>query len=134
MPAITIPIATAPTFILGYGKELVNVAKLYTDDQKYSGISGNFDFKLTIFYNICNRVNILPNAYLKALPFILIGLALNYYYNGRLAILIFDEACRQLCGFFKGFKLKRRTLSKWNKVLLTEIISKNIKKSTSDYL
>ena len=28
----TIPVATAPTFILGYGKELVNIAKLYTDN------------------------------------------------------------------------------------------------------
>ena len=92
IPAITIPVATAPTSILGYGKELANTAKLYTDNQKYSGISGNFDFKLIIFYNICNRADVLLNAYLKALPLILTGLALNYYYNGRLAILIFDKA------------------------------------------
>ena len=46
-----------------------------------------------IFYNICNRVDILPNIYFKALPFMLIGLALNYYYNSRLAILIFNKAC-----------------------------------------
>ena len=89
----TIPVAIAPISTLGYGKELVNAAKLYIDDQKYSSISGNFDFKLIIFYNICNRVNILPNAYLKALFFMLIGLTLNYYYNSRLAILMFDETC-----------------------------------------
>ena len=64
----------------------------------------------------------------------LTGLALNYYYNGKLAILIFNETCYQLCGFFKGLKLKRRTLNKWNKVLLTEIISKNTGKLTSNYL
>ena len=92
IPAITIPVATAPTSTLGYGKELTNIAKLYTNDQKYSGISGNFNFKLTIFYDICNRVNILPNIYFKALPFMLIGLALNHYYNSRLAILIFNKA------------------------------------------
>ena len=91
-PATTIPVTTAPASILGYKKELVNIAKLYTDDQKYSGISGNFNFKLTIFYNICNRADIPLNAYLKALPFILIGLALNHYYNSKLAILIFNEA------------------------------------------
>ena len=105
---------------------------MYIDDQKYNNISGNFNFKLIIFYNICNRVDILPNTYLKPLSLMLIGLALNYYYNSRLVILIFDKACRQLYSFFKGFKLKRRTLSKWNEVLLTEIISKNIGKLTNN--
>ena len=106
IPTTIISITTVPTSILGYGKELVNIVKLYTDDQKYNGISGNFNFKLIIFYNIYNRVDILLNAYLKALPFILIGLALNHYYNSRLAILIFDKAYRQFYGFFKGLKLK----------------------------
>ena len=104
IPAITIPITTAPTSTLGYGKELANTAKLYTDDQKYSSISRNFNFKLIIFYNICNRADVPPNAYLKALPLILTGLALNHYYNNRLAILMFDEAYWQLYSFFKGLK------------------------------
>ena len=90
---ITIPVTIVPTSILGYGKELANTAKLYTDDQKYSSISGNFNFKLIIFYNIYNRTDIPPNAYFKALPLILIGLALNHYYNSRLAILIFNKVC-----------------------------------------
>ena len=134
IPATTIYVTIIPTSTLGYGKELVNIAKLYIDDQKHSNISRNFNFKLIIFYNICNRVDILPDAYLKALPLILIGLALNYYYNGKLAILIFNKACQQLYSFFKGLKLERRTLSKWNKVSMMEIISKNIKKPTSNYL
>jgi hypothetical protein len=91
-PIITIPVAIAPASTLGYKKELVNAAKLYTDDQKYSSISGNFNFKLIIFYNIYNRVDVPPSAYLKALPFMLIGLALNHYYNSGLAILIFNKA------------------------------------------
>ena len=107
IPAITIPVTTAPTPILGYGKELVNVAKLYTDDQKYSGISRNFNFKLIIFYNICNRADVSPNTYFKALPFMLIGLALNYYYNSRLAILIFNKTCYQFYNFFKGPRSER---------------------------
>jgi hypothetical protein len=31
-PATTTPIAMVPTSILGYGKELINVAKLYTNN------------------------------------------------------------------------------------------------------
>ena len=34
---------------LRYSKELANLAKLYTDESKYSSKNNNFDFKLTIF-------------------------------------------------------------------------------------
>jgi hypothetical protein len=70
-PTITTPIATVPTSILKYGKELMNAAKLYTNNQKYSNISGNFNFKLTIFYNIYERADVPERAYPKALPLIL---------------------------------------------------------------
>ena len=36
-----------------YGKELANLAKLYTDESKYSGKNNIFNFKLTIFINLC---------------------------------------------------------------------------------
>ena len=62
IPTIITPVATVPTSILGYRKELVNAAKLYTDNQKYSSISGNFNFKLTIFYNIYERADILKRV------------------------------------------------------------------------
>jgi len=40
--------------IQGYGKEIVNMAKIYTEEQKYSGTNKSLDYKLTIFYDICN--------------------------------------------------------------------------------
>ena len=42
-----------PTQTKTYGKELANLAKLYTDESKYSGENDNFDFKLTIFMDLC---------------------------------------------------------------------------------
>jgi hypothetical protein len=36
-----------------YSKELANLAKLYTDEFKYSGKNDNFNFKLTIFIDLC---------------------------------------------------------------------------------
>jgi hypothetical protein len=39
-------------FSLTYGKELANLAKLYTDKSKYSGKNNNFNFKLTIFIDL----------------------------------------------------------------------------------
>jgi hypothetical protein len=35
-----------------YGKELANLAKLYTNKYKYSGKNDNFDFKLIIFIDL----------------------------------------------------------------------------------
>jgi len=36
-----------------YNKELANLAKLYTNKTKYSSENDNFDFKLTIFIDLC---------------------------------------------------------------------------------
>jgi hypothetical protein len=50
---------------------------MYTEEQKYSG-SGedvNLDHKLTIFYDICSRVDLLQELYVKAFPTMLKGLA-----------------------------------------------------------
>ena len=44
--------------ITSYGKEIANIAKIYTEEQKYGGINKNLDYKLIIFYNICNQVDI----------------------------------------------------------------------------
>ena len=37
-----------------YSKEIVNVAKIYIKEQKYSGINESLNYKLLIFYNIYN--------------------------------------------------------------------------------
>ena len=48
-----------PVTTTGYGKEIVNIAKIYTKEQKYGGINESLNYKLIIFYNICNWVDIL---------------------------------------------------------------------------
>ena len=42
------------TTITSYGKEIVNIAKIYIKEQKYSGINKSLNYKLIIFYNIYN--------------------------------------------------------------------------------
>ena len=84
---------------------------MYTEELKYNDINSNFNYKLTIFYNICNQSNIPQEAYNKALPIILIGLALNQYFNGRLSNLLFKDTYRHLCGFFKGPSSKYKNLN-----------------------
>jgi hypothetical protein len=51
-------------------------------------------------------------AYMKALPLILTGIALNYYYNTQLALLTFNDTYKSLYNFFKGLGTKRQALDK----------------------
>ena len=76
-----------------YSKEAAIIVKIYTDDQKYNGVSDSFDFKLTIFYNICRRSNLPLKGYITAFPTILKGLAQVHYYNYSLSTKQFNAAC-----------------------------------------
>ena len=67
--------------VTGYGKEIANAAKIYMEEQKYGGINESLNYKLTIFYDICNRADVPQKAYLKAFPTMLKGLALDYFYT-----------------------------------------------------
>ena len=107
---------------------------MYTKELKYNGTNSSFNYKLTIFYNIYNWSDIPQKAYNKALLIILIGLALNQYFNSGFGNFLFKNACKYLYGFFKGPSLKYKNLSKWNIILLKIIIDKNIDKLTSNYL
>ena len=54
---------TAPpmnvTATVNYGRDLATLAKMYTEESKYSREDDNFDCKLTIFNDLCDRVGIL---------------------------------------------------------------------------
>lgn len=43
--------------ITGPGRELLNLAKIYINEKKYSSHNNSFTFKLVIFHNIYSRVN-----------------------------------------------------------------------------
>lgn len=47
---------------MGHGKELLNLAKIYINNAKYSGHNDSFIFNLAIFHNICLRADILSKA------------------------------------------------------------------------
>ena len=81
-------------------KEVSMVAKIYTDDQKYSGVDDSFDFKLTIIHDICNRSGLPPEGYMTAFPTMLKGLAQAHYYNCSLSGKSFDDACANMRNFF----------------------------------
>ena len=113
--------------------------KIYTEDNKYSGEDDNFDFKFTIFHDLCSRANVPQEAKAKAYPIILRGLALNHYYTNLKNVtitLLFDQIYNATRHYFKGPKYRRSILGQWNSITLKSIMSKseNTGKLTLDCL
>jgi hypothetical protein len=61
-----------PTIIAG--KLIGEIAKIYYKVQKYNGTNSSFDYKLTIFLDICQRIELPEEALVRAFPTILKGL------------------------------------------------------------
>ena len=67
---------------IGDGKKLSNLAKIYTNNAKYSNRNNSFIFKLAIFHDVCLRADVLSEVKMKAFLTILKGPALvNYTSN-----------------------------------------------------
>lgn len=127
--------ATQPTARTAtFGKEVAIVAKIYTEEQKYSGVSDSFDFKLTVFYDICSRSGLPQEGYMAAFPTMLKGLAQAHYYNCSLSAKSFDSACAHMRNFFEGPEYYRKNLTEWNAITLQHIITDNPEKSISQCL
>lgn len=127
-PSIINLSAETSTISIGHSRELSNLAKIYTNDAKYSGCNDSFIFKLEIFHDICARADVPPEAKMKTFPTMLKSLALNYYYSNistSAVTLNFDPVCNSIKNYFKRAKYKRTILSKWNKLSLKLIISKS---------
>jgi hypothetical protein len=96
---------------------LVNLAKLYTDEQKYSGYNDTFDYKYGIFLDLCERTAVPREVYLKTFPTMLKGAALNYYYtsckiNPRISSLV--ELCENIRSYFEGPEHERNKPECWS--------------------
>jgi hypothetical protein len=100
-PAVT----TQPVY-----KKIATVAKVYTNEQKYDR-STSFDYKLTIFYNICKRSDLSYKAYAIAFLTMLKGLAEEHYYNSNLADKSFEYTCAYMRNFFKRPEYYQKNLT-----------------------
>ena len=94
-----------------FSKELINLAKIYTDKSRYNGENDNFDYKLVIFHNLYSRVDIPDNIKAKAYPTILQSLALDHYYTSikgaiQTYSLSFEQICNSTRNYFKGPEYK----------------------------
>ncbi|KAA6416336.1 MAG: glycosyl transferase [Lasallia pustulata] len=111
----------------GHGRELMAIAKSYTNDNhKYSGeATDSFNYKFTIFVDHCERAEVPQNALSKAFPTMLIGIALEFYYtNCRGKYHTLNEPFAVFKNYFEGDEHKRNKLSEWNGINLRTAIQK----------
>src|SRR5450432_2191795 len=102
IPPPPLPPPLPPIQPVLYSKESATVTKMYTDDQKYSGTSDSFDYKLTIFYDICRRSGVPSEGYMTAFSAMLKGIALSHYYDSNLTTRDFSSICTHLRNYFEG--------------------------------
>jgi hypothetical protein len=104
------------------------------EESKYSGKDNNFNYKLTIFNDLYNRVDIPQVAKIKGFPIMLHSITLNFYYKNKVTYITFNSICNAIYNYFKGLEYKHRVLTKWNAITLKIVIIKSKGKSTKDCL
>jgi hypothetical protein len=113
--------------------------KLYTDEAKYNEKNDNFSFKLIMFNDMCDRIDVSLETKLKALSIMLKKLALNYYYENMTSkdknySITFDDVCVSIMSYFEDAEYKRSILNKWNNITLKTVMSFNESKSMNECL
>ena len=78
---------------------------MYMEDNKYSKEDDNFDFKLTIFTDLCQKADIPKQEFSQAYSTMLRGLALNHYYTNLKSNPLsvpFNKLYKAIHNYFKG--------------------------------
>src|SRR5579871_2808323 len=89
---------------------------------KYTGENDNFDFKLAIFHDLCNRADIPDHAKTKAFPTMLRSLVLDYYYANIVnKCLDFDGICNAITNYFEGPEYKRKSTEECLQILIANL-------------
>lgn len=92
-----------------HNRKLSNLAKIYTNNAKYSSRNNSFIFKLAIFHDIFSRVDVSSETKIKAFLIMLKGLALDYFYSNISTSTIainFNQVCNFIRDYFEAVKYK----------------------------
>lgn len=116
-------------------QSLVSLSKFYTDKEKYSGDNDNFDFKLSIFYEISRRAEVPTDMLYKAFPMMLRESALEFFHANYDSLpSTFKELCTYMRSNFEGDEYQRNMLSEWNSITLQSTKKENRGKPLSECL
>jgi hypothetical protein len=123
----------------GFGNCLATLEKIYKDDCKYSGRKDNFEHKLGIFFDLCLKANVPPEAQKAAYSTMLRGPALDHYHTNlrhRVQTARFEDLCGTTKKYFEGREYQRGLINRWNSITLGTVMNKpeNTGKTTSECL
>jgi hypothetical protein len=97
-------------------RELINLTKLYSDETKYNEENNNFSFKLIMFNDMCDQIDVLFEIKLKAFSIMFKELAFNYYYanviSSKNASFTFHDVCILIMSYFEDAEYKKSILNK----------------------
>ena len=95
-----------------YSRDLVILAKIYIEERKYSREDNNFNYKLIIFNNLYNRVDIPQEVKIKGFLMMLYSITFNFYYKNKTIYITFNGICNAIYNHFKGLEYKYGVLTK----------------------
>jgi hypothetical protein len=88
--------------------------KIEKEENKFKNKNDNFDFKIRIFYDKCNLIELLVHVYMQAASIILEKRALSHFYLSRMYAMMFNQFCINIKQYFEESKWQRRNLNKWH--------------------
>jgi hypothetical protein len=94
-------------------------------DNKFKNKNDNFDFKIMIFYDKCNVIELFEHVYIQIALIMLEKRALNHSYSNRVYAIIFHQFCINIKRYFEQSKWQRYNLNKWHFMHIRDIISMN---------
>ncbi|KAF7578000.1 hypothetical protein PtrM4_022400 [Pyrenophora tritici-repentis] len=116
---------------------LTNLAKVYSEEEKFSGDKYDvLDNKIVIFKDHCEKVGITtPAQYKLAVSTMLRGKASAYYYNYIAPLnLDYDSIIKKLGEYFHTSENYQMFLSEWRTIMLKDVIANNPDKTLTQCL
>jgi hypothetical protein len=108
-----------------FGEKLVDLIKIYRKEDKFKNKNDNFDFKIIIFYDKCNVIELFKHVYMQVASIMLEERALNHFYSNRMYAMTFSQFCINMKRYFEESKWQRYNLNKWHILHIRDIISTN---------
>jgi hypothetical protein len=106
-------------------KKLIDLIKIYKEENKFKNKNDNFDFKIMIFYNKCNVIELFEHVYMQVASIVLEKRALSHFYSNRIYAMIFYQFCINIKRYFEESKSQCYNLNKWHFMHIRDIILTN---------
>jgi hypothetical protein len=113
-------------------KKLINLIKIYRKENKFKNKNDNFDFKIMIFYDKCNVIELFEHVYMQAVSIMLEECVLSHFYSNRMYVMTFNHFCINIKRYFEESKWQRHNLNKRHFMHIQDIISTNSSLFLSD--